>query len=181
LYAGILDGEVKVLLSGAKGTVQDVSGDSANKERGLVLMGDLNGDGRADLVSWGKDGANPAVFLQDSRQTVSGGAPLFAKAEFGVPPLTPIGPSKNLVAALGDLDEDGLPDFLVATSTTIQVFYNDGKSNVEGNAGTDKAFETQSRVLSVGIEVSSVDNKTGNRIVFVRDGGGGKTFLHVWK
>lgn len=181
LYAGILDGEVKVLLSGAKGTVQDVSGDSANKERGLVLMGDLNGDGRADLVSWGKDGANPAVFLQDSRQTVSGGAPLFAKAEFGVPPLTPIGPSKNLVAALGDLDEDGLPDFLVATSTTIQVFYNDGKSNVEKNDGTDKAFETQNRVLSVGIEVSSVNNQTGNRIVFVRDGGGGKTFLHVWK
>lgn len=182
LYAGIVGGVVNTLTVYENGLrVEHVSGDVQNVNRGLVLMGDLNGDGRADLVSWGKDGANPAVFLQDSAKTPTGDAPSFQKAEFKVPTLTPIDPSKNLVAALGDLDEDGLPDFVVATSTTIQVFYNDGKSNVEKNDGTDKAFEKQSGVLSVGIEVSSVNNQTGNRIVFVRDESGGKTVLYVWK
>jgi FG-GAP-like repeat len=70
-----------------------------------VRAGDLNGDGKSDIVSTNLDGDNVTILLGDG------------KGGFGQPPGSPF-PCGNspFNVAIGDVDGDGIPDLAIVNS-----------------------------------------------------------------
>ena len=107
-------GSVGVMLNQSGGTFgarQDYSSGSGPAD---VLIADLDGDGRKDLVT--------ANSLEDTISIFPGGA----DGAFGVPQFYPTGGSIPAGIAAGDFDRDGLVDLVLAGSRadTVAVMFN---------------------------------------------------------
>ncbi|MEI6327492.1 MAG: VCBS repeat-containing protein, partial [Candidatus Roizmanbacteria bacterium] len=102
-----------------------------------VAIGDLNGDGKADLAVANQDSATVSVFLNNGNGTFA------AKADYVA------GTSPRSVA-IGDLNGDGKADLVVASqeSTTISVFLNNGNGTFAAKA--DYATGTNPETVSIG-------------------------------
>ncbi len=111
-----------------------------------VAIGDLDGDGRADLAVVNLLGHTVSVFRNTS--TGAGVIRYAARADFA----TGSGSTRPASVAIGDLDGDGRADLVVANenSHTVSVFRN--TSTVGAISYAPKAdFSTGSRPISVAI------------------------------
>ena len=81
-----------------------------------VALGDLNGDGRLDIVSANPDSNSLTILINTSLFPYS--SPTFMGAQSIAVPGTP------RFIALGDLDHDGQLDLVASTSTGVHVFLN---------------------------------------------------------
>jgi len=117
LYAGIVDKKVVVSRSVDFTKPLTIKG-SGPADPVLVLVGELNGDGQADVVSWDKSGS---AFVTMS--SGNGFQDTVASADLKLQ--SPIGP-----VALGDMDLDGIADLVTVpsgTSPVLMVKFGDGK------------------------------------------------------
>src|SRR6516225_2759200 len=101
-----------------------------------VAVGDLNGDGKPDLVVANLQSNTVSVLLG------AGGGAFAAKVDY------PTGGAPQFVT-MGDLNRDGKLDLVVANSTanTVSVFLGDGS----GRFGARTDFGTADNPLSVAI------------------------------
>jgi len=99
---------------------------------------DFNGDGNQDLLTLNKNGAHQ-IFMRQGRSLEKSGSILLSEN------------AKS--AAIADLDEDGLPDLIIASDTGTQVFANNGEFNF-GYANTDLKLVIQGETnINVGVEI----------------------------
>jgi 6-phosphogluconolactonase (cycloisomerase 2 family) len=115
-----------------------------------VVMGDLDGDGKADLVLVNSNGSTVSVF----RNTSSSGTVSYAtKVDF----TTGLNPYS---VAIGDLDGDGKADLAVANlnSNTVSVFRNTSSSGTISYA-TKVDFATGTTPIAVAIGDLDGDGK----------------------
>jgi hypothetical protein len=130
---------------GAPVTIETLSAPSA------VAVGDLDGDGKADLVVASSD---PAITtLQPQLGDGAGGLITLVDSSLDA------GPSPQAIA-LVDLNGDGRPDLVVgdgpiATASNLSVFLNDGLGKLGLPAGPG-APRTPNQVFDVGIDVRIV-------------------------
>jgi hypothetical protein len=120
LYAGIVGSKVVVSKSADLASPLTIKG-VAPQTPVLVLVGELNGDGHADVVSWDSSGS---AFVTMS--SGNGFQDTVASADFKLQ--RPIGP-----VALGDMDLDGIADLVTVpsgTSPVLMVKFGDGKGGV---------------------------------------------------
>jgi hypothetical protein len=120
LYAGIVGSKVVVSKSADLASPLTIKG-VAPQTPVLVLVGELNGDGQADVVSWDKSGS---AFVTMS--SGNGFQDTVASADLKLQ--SPIGP-----VALGDMDLDGIADLVTVpsgTSPVLMVKFGDGKGGV---------------------------------------------------
>jgi hypothetical protein len=90
-----------------------------------VLVGELNGDGHADVVSWDSSGN---AFVTMSIDSGSGFQETVASMAFKLQ--SPLGP-----VALGDMDLDGIADLVTlssGTATELEIRFGNGKGGTEG-------------------------------------------------
>lgn len=120
------DGTIDVAVAGASGA-SVLYGDGAGAlaaavnvwptaSRGLTA-GDVDGDGKADLVVGGEGGGDRAVHVFINQ----GGGALATPADY---PATGFGSARSLV--LGDLNADGRPDLALVDNDLVEVLLNDG-------------------------------------------------------
>ncbi len=120
LYAGIVDKKVVVSRSVDFTKPLTLKG-SGTADPVLVLVGELNGDGQADVVSWDKSGS---AFVTMS--SGNGFQDTVASADFKLQ-------SASGPVALGDMDLDGIADLVTVpsgTSPVLMVKFGDGKGGV---------------------------------------------------
>jgi len=130
-----------------------------------VAAGDVNGDGRADIIAATGPGGMPLVRVFDGAT----GLPLAGR--LGRFLAGPVGFRGGLFVSAGDVDGDGLADLVVGvgadrgTEPRITVYYADGKSPTSFLA-FDNAFRG-------GVRVGTADvNGDGREEVVVGAGGG---------
>ena len=92
-----------------------VSGADSARGGQKVALGDVNGDGRADLVTVASGGAS--VFLGQTSGTLAFDATLSTKLTGALDGSVPT------AVAMADMDLDGLDDLIVASGTSLQVVY----------------------------------------------------------
>jgi uncharacterized protein YjdB len=114
-----------------------------------VSIGDLDGDGKADLAVANFSSATVSVFRNTSSSGVITAGSFAAKVDFatGANPIS---------VAIGDLDGDGKADLAVAnyTSNNVSVFRNTGSSGAITAASfaakVDFATGTNPRIVAIG-------------------------------
>lgn len=124
LYAGIVDKKVVVSKSADLANPLKLSGVGPTNPA-LVLVGELNGDGHADVVSWDSSGN---AFVTMSIDSGSGFQETVASMAFKLQ--SPLGP-----VALGDMDLDGIADLVTlssGTATELEIRFGNGKGGTEG-------------------------------------------------
>src|SRR6185503_16398849 len=92
-----------------------------------LLARDLDGDGHADLIAPGA--GSPSLFLVWGKAAGFPGTPLLE--------ISDLGPAKTLT--IGDLDEDGLPDFLIPLSEQprIRTYLHPGAAGGQNGPNID--------------------------------------------
>jgi hypothetical protein len=108
-------------------------------------MGDMDGDGKADIITTNYNANTVSVLRNISTSGSITSGSLAAKADFAV------GTNPNCVA-VGDIDGDGMPDVAVSnyTSNNVSVLWNDpGHLAPHGSVGADGSVS-----MCVGSSVS---------------------------
>lgn len=119
VLGNMMSGDVSVLLSGSGGYAEPLTIPLLNQPAGniAVALGDVDGDGHADLAVVGYDAAEIRVYPGDG----AGG--------FGDPQIFGVGSgSQPTGVALGDVSGDGKPDLVVSNgeSGSVAVLAGDG-------------------------------------------------------
>lgn len=86
-------------------------------ERRRVLVGNLDRDQEPELITWDKSGMKPLLFKYDGNA--------FVEKNGNVPNLGVCG-GIICPVALGDLNQDGLSDLIVADNSSIKIYYASG-------------------------------------------------------
>lgn len=121
LYAGIVDKQVMVSRSVDFTKPLMIKG-SGPADPVLVLVGELNGDGHADVVSWDKSGS---AFVTMSSGT--GFQETVASADFKLQ-------SASGPVALGDMDLDGIADLVTVSMDTkepLEIRFGNGAGGID--------------------------------------------------
>ena len=130
---------------GGFGTGYEIGGGSSGKNPHGLAVGDINGDGRLDvLVAYYTDDSNPVNSVVNVlTNNVNGTYPFFALSQS-----VEVGP-RPLNVALGDVDADGDLDFITASSkgNTASVRVNDGTGRFSGAQEVPVGFNPQTVVL----------------------------------
>jgi hypothetical protein len=143
-----------------------------------IRVGDLNGDGTADIVSPNLDGDNVTILLGDG------------KGGFRQPPGSPFpcGDSPFNVA-IGDVNGDGIPDLAIVNSPSstadragqdgLTILMGDGKGRFTKMAGSPFVMEKYPNMVAIGdlngdgvgdVVVSNPDNDTVTIFTMTRKG-----------
>ncbi len=127
---------------------QQLQGGSSARTGQKVALGDLNGDGRVDLVTISDTGAN--VFLGQQSGTFTLDATLSTKLTGALAGSVPT------AITMADMDVDGIDDVIVASGTSLQVVYPlaNGTFTVSSAIGGLDSTDT--------IMVGAVDGKTNS-------------------
>lgn len=88
-----------------------------NTEKYRVLVGNLDRDQEPELITWDKSGMKPLLFKYDGNA--------FVEKNGNVQSLGVCG-GIICPVALGDLNQDGLSDLIVADSSSIKIYYASG-------------------------------------------------------
>jgi hypothetical protein len=109
-----------------------------------TATGDLNGDGIADLVVVNKNSNTLSIFLSTGLDGT--GRPTYA-----APTSLSVGQTPDAVA-IGDLDNDGHADIVVASqaSNTVQIFWGNGTGNFSAGAETTLAVGAGPTGIALG-------------------------------
>jgi hypothetical protein len=90
-----------------------------------------------------------------------------------------IAPADQSPMALGDLDRDGLADFVKATSAGIQIFFNNGDGTFGSQTLTISAPESAKSVQALAVAVPAKDGSGVRGLVWVANESGKTTTLNV--
>ncbi len=157
----------------------------------LALMGDVNGDGLADLAV-GAPGQNQGNFSRAGQVFVFGGVSAPATTPFSAAPVRTLDvPNPNTVsgtlfgrtlAAVGDFDGDGLAD--VAVGARDHDIPDLPGSTINSGAGVGQAYVFTSidgGVVTLDIPVAGPNANAGfgHQVVAVENASGGERYLAV--
>ena len=147
----------------------------AGEEPVVAAAGDLNGDGRADLVVANK---TPAAF-----RVLLGGPTGFVVAASYNPSLTPRG------VAIADFDTNGLPDVVVAGGASgsglVQIWRNQGGGVLAAGVARTAGLDNPSAVVVGDFDgngtpdVAAASEDSDQVFVFLGDGKGGLDSGHI--
>ncbi|MFM8273759.1 MAG: FG-GAP repeat domain-containing protein, partial [Gemmata sp.] len=135
-----------------------------------VGMGDLNGDGYADLVTGAGYGAGPHVAMFDGKSIAQGRGPRKAAGDFYVfaPSMT-----SGLNIAVGDVDGDGYADIVAAPGTgAAHLKVVSGKSLTSGQGAAELLSTIGWAGNTAGLRVAAVDADGDGRVDVMTSTGG---------
>lgn len=166
----IVDGATNTMLVGPTVVVGGFTGGA------FLAAGDVNGDGKDELVVSADRGRSPLVEVY----TVSGGQLVKSVAftPFGV------GNTKGVRVAVGDLNHDGKADLILGTGAGMapRVALYDGASLATGRAKTLRpsflAFDSGVR-SGVNVAAGDVDGDGYDDLIVSQDAGGA-SLVRVW-
>ncbi|CAN5191379.1 hypothetical protein BH11PLA2_BH11PLA2_13540 [soil metagenome] len=102
--------------------------DTTNRGGVQAAVGDMNGDGKKDLVITASSASGPRVAVYDGSQLTSTGTPPKWINEFNALPGDDAKTLRgNVSVAVGDLNNDGFADVVFGSSGSSQVYALDGK------------------------------------------------------
>jgi uncharacterized protein (TIGR03437 family) len=149
-------GNLSYLAGNGDGTFRDESAVVSGATVSSTALADLNGDGKLDLVSAGRDQYSfPFV-------SVVLGA---GDGSFGPPAKYPVAGNGSL--AVGDVNGDGIPDIV---STGVSILFGDGKGAFPRRA--DYLSEAPGGIVLTDLDrdgrIDIVEGVTGNALIFTR-------------
>ncbi|WP_341882119.1 FG-GAP-like repeat-containing protein [Synechococcus sp. UW140] len=155
-----------VLLGNGNGTFQTQATFSTGLGPNSVALGDINGDGRLDIITANRDSNTASVLLGNGNGTFQ------TQATFS----TGLGPNS---VALGDVNGDGTLDIITANlgSTTVSVLLGNGNGTFQGQ----QTFATGANPFSVSmgdvngdgrLDIITANNNDNNASVLLGNGNG---------
>ena len=176
IYASVRDGKTEAFSDSMRMKALSVAEPVMQPTRYLVLVGDLDGDKRGDVVSWDASGQHPVVVTPDPMQANS----LLLNTKFQIPNVSIDSANARVPVALGDLNKDGLADLINATKDGIQVYYNNGDGTFYQETATIAPLKSATFVQSLAVAVPAAEGMGVRGLVWVaRDSG--KTTVNVLK
>jgi len=175
LYASIKNQNTEAFIDLNRTTPLKLPNLAMKADRYLVLVGDLDGDQLADVVSWDASGKNPAVLLRNPDKTTS----LLSDTKFRIPDVSIDSKSARVPVALADLDRDGLVDLVNATEDGIQIYYNNGDGTFLKEPAAIGPLQNAKLVQALAVAVPAADGSGIRGLVWVESESGKTTTLNV--
>jgi hypothetical protein len=117
-----------------------------------LVNGDIDGDGKQDLLIINNGGVSVSVFRNTSTSGSVNIGSLATKVDFTT------GPGPNSIS-LGDIDGDGKPDMAITNNTgnTVSVFRNISTSGSIGSGSFTSKVDFATGSIPVGIAIADID------------------------